>query len=346
MRVKDRINALSHLGKQLTAPPDDILQQAIQKSCTANPWFTPENIQHALQSITNAYLQKHKLTDWAKHYPITDPNTSPKTIGLVLAGNIPLVGFQDILCVFIAGHKSKIKLSDKDKFLLPALIEVMKHHNSETSQYFEFTEGALKDFDAVIATGSNNSARYFEAYFGKYPHIIRKNRNAVAILTGEETPEDLHSLGEDVYNYFGLGCRNVSKLYLPQNYDFTPLLEALYEFRDLMLHDRFKNNFDYQFALLILNKVKHQANNCILMTENKVIASPIASLYYEYYDDLETLQQELTNRSEEIQCVALGLSNFKRFRHTLPAVPFGETQNPSLKDYADGVDTMDFLMHL
>ncbi|MDZ7880231.1 MAG: acyl-CoA reductase [Saprospiraceae bacterium] len=367
MTLENRINALSELGLWLKNLDDERIQTAIRRTTHNNSWFTPENQQLALSEIRDHFLVKNKLKKWLSKYKIDksteggqkglekcseNPETSSnvlsstlqtsnsqlKTVGLVLAGNIPLVGFHDILCVFAAGHRSRIKLSDKDPFLLPMLLDKLKEIDPHTAAYFDTTTDRLKDFDAVIATGSNNSARYFEAYFGKYPHIIRKNRNAVGILRGSETVEELRNLGNDIFQYFGLGCRNVSKLYLPKGYDFTRLLETLHERNALVLHDKYKNNFDYNFTILILNKIKYESNGCILMREAKEIASPISMVYYEFYDSLAEVKRDLATKKEEIQLVVSTV----KIPH-LPTFKFGEAQKPSLSDYADGVDTMQFL---
>ena len=280
-------------------------------------------------------------------------NPKSKRVGLVLAGNIPLVGFHDILCVFVSGHQSVIKLSDKDPFLLPMLLDFLKEIDDRTTAYFSTTTERLGGFDAVIATGSNNSARYFEAYFGKYPHIIRKNRNAVGILRGTETAEELRLLGNDIFQYFGLGCRNVSKLYLPKGYNFTLLLETLHERNEIVMHDKYKNNFDYNFTLLILNKIKYESNGCLLMREAEEIASPISMVYYEFYDDLTDLTKTLQAKKEEIQLVVTSFARRDAINRvsTMPienlkTFNFGEAQKPSLSDYADGVDTLQFLINL
>lgn len=342
MTLIERIDALDILGKHLLIP-SDTLEGIMRHTANKNAWFTIENQRKAIDEIATHFLSKEKLENWVKNYEIEPPtkNHQPKTVGLVLAGNIPLVGFHDVLCVFISGNKTKIKISDKDPYLLPYILQILKEIDPRTADFFQITEGFLKDFDAVIATGSNNSARYFDAYFGKYPNIIRKNRNAVAILRGGETIEELALLGEDVFTYFGLGCRNVSKIYLPRGYDFHPLLEAFHEYREAVLHDKYKNNFDYNFTLLILNKVKHEANGCILMRESTDIASPIAVLYYEYYDDLTDLKINLWQRRDEIQLI---VANEKV--EGLPTFSFGEAQKPSLSDYADGIDTMAWLVNL
>lgn len=340
MTLLERIETLAILGEKLLEPSDE-RESVMRRTANNNSWFTIENQKQAISEIAIHFLNKEMLEKWVKNYDCLQTSTDdrqPKTVGLVMAGNIPLVGFHDILCVFVSGNKAKIKISDKDPFLLPYLFQILKDIDPRTADFLQITEGFLKDFDAVIATGSNNSARYFEAYFGKYPHIIRKNRNAVAILRGSETAEDLELLGKDVFTYFGLGCRNVSKIYVPTGYNFHPLLTAFHEFREIVQHDKYKNNFDYNFTLLILNKIKYEANGCILMRESTDLASPIAVLYYEYYDDLTDLKINLWERRDEIQLIVA-----KEKVEGLPSFYFGEAQKPSLKDYADGVDTMAFL---
>jgi hypothetical protein len=339
MKLKERIQALIKLGEHLRREDDEYLQAVMHRTQYNNPWFTIQNQQLAVRAIAEQMLDRTKLEQWLSAYNIPE-ETKPQTVGLVMAGNIPLVGFHDLLCVFVAGHRAMIKLSDKDQYLLPYLLKLLGRFDSRAEDYFQVVE-KLQGFDAVIATGSNNSARYFEAYFGKYPHIIRRNRNAVAVLDGQESEEELRALGRDVFQYFGLGCRNVAKIYVPRNYGFNALLEALHEHRDLVLHSKYKNNFDYNYALFVLNKVKYQANGCILLTENKAIASHIAGLHYEYYDDLETVKNEMEERASEIQCIIA-----REELLPIKTYSFGEAQSPELWDYADGVDTMAFLSGL
>ena len=341
MLLKERLEALIQLGKELTAD-NEALQTAIRKTAFHNAWLTIENQWKAINAIRDNFLSRELLEKWVSSYTFPAlEETKFKTISLVLAGNIPLVGFHDLLCVFVSGQKAKIKLSDKDPYLIPFLIQNLIAIIPSVKTYFEIVEGAMKDFDAVIATGSNNSSRYFEAYFGKYPHIIRKNRNAVAVLRGDESVEDFRHLGDDIFTYFGLGCRNVSKIYVPRGYHFEPLLEVIHEFKELVLHDKYKNNFDYQFTIVILNKIKYHSNGCLMMIENEAIASPIAMVYYEYYDNYKTLSTKLKTLKEEIQCVVA-----KTPIAHLPTFNFGEAQKPTLSDYADGEDTMAFLLNL
>ncbi len=337
MTLTERIEALVKLGDHLQGE-DDFLRAVMKRTLFHNPWFTLDNQEKAVRAIADYFLDRKKLERWLEPYDLPEPD-HPKKVGIVMAGNLPLVGFHDLLCVFVAGHRSCIKLSEKDKYLLPYLLSVLKRIDERTAGYFEVVE-KLTGFEAVIATGSNNSARYFEAYFGKYPHIIRRNRNAVGVLTGEESREELLALGEDIFEYFGLGCRNVAKVYVPEGYDFEPLMKALHEFRQIILHEKYKHNFDYHFAVYSINKMPFLNNGCIILTENNSLQSHIGGLYYEYFRDLEAVESELEQRKEEIQCVVSKPGLFR------DAIPFGQAQHPELWDYADGVDTLAFLASL
>ncbi len=338
MKIEKRIAVLVKLGEYLLSD-DEFLSAVMSRTEYNNRWLTVENCKKSAKAIGLNFLQKEQLENWAKQYNITD-EVDPKKVAIIMAGNIPLVGFHDMLSVFLSGNKSLIKLSDKDKFLIPQLIKKMGEFDEAAKDYFEVTE-RLKDFDAVIATGSNNSARYFEQYFGKYPNIIRKNRNAVALLDGTETMADLYALGNDVFEYYGLGCRNVSKIYIPRDFKFEPLLEAFHEYRTIVLNTKYKNNFDYNYAMFMLNKVEYKANGCIILLENEAITSRIASLHYEFYDKVDNLVVEMNRRKAAIQCIVT-----KMELNHIETLPFGKAQQPSLTDYADGVDTMEFLTNL
>lgn len=339
MKLRDRIKALGELGGAIRSS-SDWLNPFIEQAYRENQWFTPENSKKAISSIADQFLEEEVLETWAEKYAIP-AITEAKKIGLVLAGNIPLVGFHDILSTFVSGNTALIKVSSKDTVLTRGIIDKLIEMHPQAGSYFKFVD-QLKGFDAVIATGSNNSARYFEQYFGKYPNIIRKNRNAVAVLDGSETEEDFLALGEDIFNYFGLGCRNVSKVYVPQNYNFDGLLEALHEgYKSVIHHNKYKNNFDYNNALFLLNKVDFLMSGSLILTESKDITSRIATLHYEYYDTRQSLTQHLNVVKNQIQCVVSnekidGLSTFS----------FGKAQQPSISDYADGVDTLEFLKGL
>ena len=338
MTLNERIDTLVELGDYIRKM-EGRLEFVIRQAFVNNPWFIVENIKKSLTAIESQYLNRSALEEWIKNYDIPT-HSNPQTVGLILAGNIPLVGFQDIINVFTAGHTSLIKLSDKDKYLIIHLIKVLTEINPACENYFKTTE-RLANFDAVIATGSNNTARYFESYFGKYPHIIRKNRNGVAIITGNETDEDFRALSEDIFTYFGLGCRNTAKIYVPKDYDFNHLLEILHEKKTIVNHNKYKNNFDYNMAFHILNRTPFYNNGCIILIESEVIPSRIAQLNYEFYDNLEDLSVELVEKTDQIQCITSknNVKNLKTFS-------FGAAQKPSLMDYADGVDTMSFLIKL
>jgi hypothetical protein len=338
-----RLDLLAELGHYiLTAlDGDPELEAVIEQSYIENKWFTHENIRTSLHAIATRMLDRAALEQWVGQYPYTaQTDFIGQTIGLVMAGNIPLVGFHDWLCVFAAGHRAKVRLSDKDKRLLPFLVNQMGRMVHESRAYTEFcSEGEpLRDFDAVIATGSNNTARYFEHYFGRYKHIIRRNRTSVAVLTGAESPDELHALGQDIFTYFGLGCRNVTKLYLPHGYNLEVLLEALHAYKDLVLHDKYKNNFDYNMTLYLLNQMPFLNNGCVMLLENPALAARIATVNYTYYDEWADLESELMELRDSIQCVA-STTSVSGFEVLAP----GQAQQPGLSDYPDGVDVMSWL---
>jgi len=340
MRIdrQTRINILSELGDRLRKMDSDY-RQARQEAFDENPWFIPENIDQAVHAICDRFLNRKELESWLKTYP--EP-LDQKIIGLVMAGNIPLVGFHDFLCVFGSGHKAQVKLSSKDSKMFQYLFGLLKDIDSRASGYFRETD-RLQDFDAVIATGSNNTSRYFEYYFAKYPHVIRKNRNGTAILTGDETEQDLMKLSSDVFDYFGLGCRNVTKLYVPSDYDFTELLKVLDKEGPVSTHHKYRNNYDYNYALFLLNREEFMAGKHILLKEDKSYISRISCLHFERYNDNGELVNHLMLDEDFIQCICTRDGKLTR----LPGeVVFGDSQKPTLSDYADGVDIMDFLSHL
>lgn len=250
-----------------------------------------------------------------------------------MAGNIPMVGFHDLLCTFLTGHFAHIKLSSKDKALTTFLVKKMIEWNASASPYFTISE-MIKGCDAYIATGSNNSSHYFEYYFGKYPHIIRKNRTSVAILTGDETDDELEKLADDVYLYFGLGCRNVTKIYVPERYNFERLLNRFKKYNDLADHPKYKNNYDYNLAIHLLNKQYFMSNESLLLIENEALFSPIGQLHYQTYKDPVALYASLAG-NEAVQCIV-----------SRAHAGFGQAQCPAIVDYADGVDTVEFLLTL
>ncbi|MES2772824.1 MAG: acyl-CoA reductase [Bacteroidota bacterium] len=330
MNLEQRINLLVFLGdylKENTAGWQDVKQRASNE----NGWFTPEYIDLAVANICQNFLQKEKLEDWVTAYQLPGENDNRKTIGLVMAGNIPLVGFHDLLCCFITGHRVLVKTSSKDDVMIKHLIQQLAEQDAGIDNYISFAV-QLKNCDAYIATGSNNSSRYFEFYFAKYPHIIRKNRTSVAILDGTESPAELEGLADDAMIYFGLGCRNVTQLYVPREYDFIPLLAALNKYSWASDHHKYRNNYDYNLALHILNNKYYMTNETTLIIEHDSAFAAISQLHYQFYDRATTVLEKL-NKSEEVQAI---VGHY--------GIPFGKVQQPSLTDYADGVDTIEWLM--
>ncbi|MGN6532359.1 MAG: acyl-CoA reductase [Ginsengibacter sp.] len=331
MNLAERITLMVKLGEYLMQDSDE-LKTVKQKAFEKNKWFTEEFINFSFKNIFTHYLNREKLESWIHHYHIDD-NIRPQKIGIVMAGNIPLVGFHGFLCVFITGHHQAIKLSEKDDVLLKHLIEKLTAWNPQVSN-IAHVASLLKDCDAYIATGSNNSARYFHHYFGKYPSIIRNNKTSVAVLSGNETLSQLTSLSDDIFLYFGLGCRNVSKLFVPERYDFEKLINAFKKYSYFSDITKYRNNYDYNLALFIMNHKFYMANDCIILSENESVFSPVSVLHYSFYKNEKKLFDEL-NQNENIQCI-VGEEN----------IPFGKSQEPGLFDYADRIDTMQFLLSL
>ena len=331
MNLQQRQEILQQLAQYISAQPPE-WEMACTRAEQQNHWFTPAFVNLAATSIVENFLQKDALDKWIAHYRLDD-NIQPKTVGIVMAGNIPLVGFHDFLCVFISGHKQVCKLSSKDEVLLKHLVDKMTEWNPATADHVRF-ESSLKDCDAYIATGSDNSSRYFDFYFGRYPSVIRKNRTSVGILTGKETEAELSLLADDIMLYFGLGCRNITKLYVPQQYDFVPLLNALRKYSWMFDHHKYRNNYDYQLAVYLMNNIYYMTNDCIVLIENEGIFSPIGSLHYSYYKHTDDVKAALAGNEKVQAIVGSG------------GLAFGQAQQPSLMDYADGVDVMQFLLSL
>jgi hypothetical protein len=320
---------------------DDFIE-LIKLSQSHNGWYTPEQVYFSLQSWAAA-LTEENLDQWLSAYDIPfdsaqgDKKTKSKNIALILAGNIPLVGFHDFLSVLITGYNVLVKTSSNDQHLLPFLAKYLIAVDSELASKITFVEGKLENFDAVIATGSNNTARYFEYYFKEKPSIIRKSRNSVAVLNGKETKEQLVALGEDIFRYFGLGCRNVSKLFVPKGYSFNAFFEAIFEYQDVIHYEKYANNYDYNKAVFLMSNFKLLDNGFLTLKEDPSHASPISSVFYEFYEDINDLQIRLESENEQIQCIVSDnlIKN---------SVDFGQTQKPRLWDYADNTDTISFLL--
>ena len=306
-----------------------------------NGWFTEDNVRCAISAIASS-LNEALLNSWLSNYPEGSLKIiKSKNVAVIMAGNIPLVGFHDLLCVLLSGNKFTGKLSSDDKLLMPFIAKIIIAIEPEFGNSIEFTEGQLKNIHAVIATGSNNSARYFEYYFGKYPHIIRKNRNSVAVLTGTESASELRQLGKDIFQYFGLGCRNVSKLFVPKGYDFGLFYESIFAFHNVINNNKYGNNYDYNRTVYLMsNHPSLLDNNFLLLKEDESYSSPIGVLFYEFYDDTLILNKKLKNDKEQLQCIVSNSTEIKN------VIPFGKAQCPTLTDYADSIDTMGFLMRL
>ncbi|PZR25033.1 MAG: acyl-CoA reductase [Citrobacter freundii] len=335
MNLQQRIALLDQLGQYMRSS-DEEWMAIKERASRENGWFTPEFVELASTQIAESFLQKSILEKWVASYQLPEENTAPKSVGLVMAGNIPMVGFHDLLCVFVTGHQAVVKTSSKDKILIPHLVKKMTEWKKEVSELITFAD-RLTGCDAYIATGSNNSAGYFDYYFKKYPHIIRRNRTSVAVLNGKETQAELEQLADDVHLFFGLGCRNVTKLYVPEGYNFEALLAAFRKYNYMFDHHKYKNNFDYNLAIHLLNNKFYMSNDSILLVEDASLFSPISQLNYEFYQDEATLNGELNKliSNDDLQCI-VGQHH----------IPFGKAQQPAVDDYADGVDTMAFLKAL
>jgi hypothetical protein len=352
MQLKQRINAFHELGRFLNQfstlefkKDDSVLnndlffdgfKHQIKLAKEHNGWFDLNNLVFSFKSWADA-LQKENLQDFLKPYSIDQ--VSEKTVAIIMAGNIPLVGFHDFMCVLLTGHNVLVKQSSNDKQLLPYLTKYLEYIHPSFMGKITFTEDKLEHFDAVIATGSNNTSRYFEYYFKNKPSIIRKNRNSVGILNGKETEDDLKALSEDIFRYYGLGCRNVSKLFLPKGYNFEAFFKGIFHWQDLVNSAKYANNYDYNKAVYLMSEFDMLENGFFMIKEDSSYSSPIATMFYEYYDSLDDLKTKLKTDADLIQCIVTQ-ENFKN------KIDFGQTQQPKLSDFADDIDTIEFLLKI
>ena len=351
-----KIDAFECLGRVLmdvgkNIPHVEIHEKEVVDSCLKlnklagelshyNGWFDEDNVRRMLFSL-GLSLQRKSLIHWTEEYiQGLSQQRDEKTVGVVMAGNVPAVGFHDMLSVLMSGNKLLAKLSSDDDKLIPAIAEILFSIEPGFHKYIQFTDATLKSFEAVIATGSNNTSRYFDYYFSRYPHIIRRNRNGVAVLSGDETDEELEGLTDDIFLFYGLGCRNVSKLFVPEGYNFERLLKVLESRGEVAENHKYFNNYEYNKAIFLVNGTPHFDTGNLLVTENSAIASPVSVLHYEFYKTTEDLQRMLEADREKIQCI-VGDEYLAD-----GVVPFGKSQYPELWDYADGVDTMEFLLNL
>jgi hypothetical protein len=362
--LNDRVSAFAKAGSILSQYLDfnrgkiDIdpdlwtvtINQTLKLAEQKNSWFTKDNLLFAMEQWSEA-LTEENLKKWLTPYHLQ--NLEPKKVAVIAAGNIPLVGFHDVMCIILTGHFALIKTSSNDDVLLPLLLKIASADLPALQESYKFTDARLTDFDAVIATGSNNTSRYFEHYFGKKPNIIRKNRNSIAVLTGKETKEELVALSDDVFLFFGLGCRSVSHLKVPVDYNFEPFFNAMYEKRELINYIKYSNNYDYNKAVYLMSEFKLLDNEFLIIKEETAsYASPIASLGYSFYSSEQEITNEIKSKAEALQCVVASLEMQKVLNPIVAAmaapqlVNYGATQKPALNDYADGVDTIHFLLTL
>lgn len=349
MELSKRINAFAQLGKFLSEFTEakewkdysngvsqsdfDEFNELIPKVKIYNGWFTEEMIRKSLAGIS-LWLDEKTLTDFVAKYHLE--KTSSKRIALIMAGNIPLVGFHDVMCSLLCGHSVLLKFSSEDDKLLPLVLKYLVQIEPEFYDFVRVADAKMNNYDAVIATGSDNTNRYFESYFGKYPHIFRGNRTSVAVLTGEETKEELKKLGNDVFDFYGLGCRNVSKVLVPKGYDLNNIFGAFFGFQDIINHNKYANNYDYNKAILLMESTKDLLENgFLLVKKDKELHSPLAVLFYDEYENQKEIDDFIAKHQEKIQCVV-----GKKY------IPFGQAQKPAIDDFADGVDTMEFLAKL
>ena len=335
MNLQQRIAAFSRLGDYVRALTQESFNHLAEKAALENPWFTPDNVQRAFKGLSQ-YLDYNKLSEWADNYRL-DKQAS-LTVAIIMAGNIPLVGFHDLLCVLISGHNALVKYSSKDSELIKHLVNKLIEIEPAFSSRIKLTNETLNQFDAIIATGSDNSARYFRQYFGKYPHIIRKNRVSVAVIGGNETDHELELLGEDVFSYFGLGCRNAAKIFVPHDFDTDRLFRPWKKFEPVIYHHKYANNYDYQKSILLVNRQPFTDFGFVLLKESDALTSPVSVIYVAKYHSVDEVERDIQLNQEKIQCkIGTLIAN---------GIPFGQAQYPELWDYADGVDTMRFLENI
>lgn len=334
---KELIEALDKLSYFLSKESDEI-NRWIDSAKNTNTWFTQAEIKRALAAWTES-LKRESIERWMSAYEVQE--VEPKKIGLVLAGNIPMVGFHDVLTVLLSGHIACIKLSSQDNVLIPKVLEYLIKELPSVEKQIVYAE-RLNDVDAVIATGSNNTAQHFEQYFKSIPKIIRRNRNSIAVLNGEESFEDVQGLGFDIFSYYGQGCRNVSKLYIPREYDITKLLDQLQAYEYVIDHHKYFNNYNYYKSIYLVNREEHLDTGYVMLKESKDLQAPLSVIYYERYDSQEELELKINEIKDQVQCVVSKMA----LNIDAPIFSFGDSQCPALNDYADGVDTLQFLIDL
>jgi hypothetical protein len=341
MTIQQRIEAFIELKNIISSNilvPTPLFEDVMKRAEAQNPWFTKQNILLAFESICDM-LEPHNLYAWIEKYTFQKNNT--KTVALILAGNIPVVGFHDVLCVLMSGHRLRVKLSSKDTVLMTYILQTLQAIEPEFTNKIYLEPHIVKDFDAIIATGSTNSSRYFEYYFTKYPHIIRKSRNSIAVITESDTIEQYTAIGNDIFNYFGLGCRNVSKLYVPHNFKVEMFFEAIEQFNYVATHTKYMNNYEYNKSIYLVGNQSHYDNGFVLLKEDNAISSPLAVVYFEKYMNFAHVQKYVETIQDTIQCIVSTRNDFYK-KNVLP----GCSQRPAVWEYADDIDTMEFLLQI
>ncbi|MFC7668606.1 acyl-CoA reductase [Hymenobacter humi] len=336
MNQSERLSAFVALGQRLATLSADEITTLAARARNQNAWFDEPSVRAAFAGLAHL-LAEAPLRHWAARYP-PEPTTVHQ-VGVVMAGNIPMVGFHDLLCVLLSGHVLLAKLSADDTVLMNWLMEELMRIEPRFREFIQILP-RLNAADAFIATGSDNTARYFEFYFGKKPHLIRRNRTSVGVLTGQETSAELAQLGPDIFQYYGLGCRNVSKLFVPTDYDFVPLLDALQTWEGVIHHHKYNNNYDYNKSIMLVNRVQHFDNGFLLLRPSQMLVSPISVVHYAEYCSEIDLVDQLTDVAAQTQCVVSAAGRFAG------SLPFGQAQSPAVDEYADRVDTMEFLAQL
>lgn len=337
MNLSQRTAAFIELGNRIQQLDEETKEELFWRSQNGNNWFTEDSVSSAFKGLVSM-LQEEKLRSWIGNYEIKE-ELEPKSVGILMAGNIPMVGFHDLMTVLISGNKACIKLSSSDSILMNWVFDQLIDIEPEFKSFISVEE-MLKEKDAYIATGSDNSARYFNYYFGKYPSVIRQNRTSIAILSGEESTEDLKNLGEDIFKYFGLGCRNVSKVFVKSKDQIKELLDALEGYSSIADHHKYHNNYEYNKSIFLVNNEAHLDNGFLLVKESTELVSPISVLYFETYDSKNDLLKKLDLIKDKIQCIVADSTYWGG------GVSFGNAQQPEPWDYADNVDTMEFLIGL
>jgi hypothetical protein len=337
MTIEERIDAFVALGKHISNLSEENFKFLSNQVENNNNWFTAEQTKNSLEALT-VFLEKEKLTQWISPYQLPKV-PEPKSIGILMAGNIPAVGFHDLMCVLISGHHACVKLSSSDQILIKWLTEILISLEPRFESFVTFEE-MLKKKDAYIATGSDNSARYFEYYFGKYPHIIRKNRISIGVLDGSENANDFTCLAKDIFQYYGLGCRNVSKIFVPNRQILISFLDSIEDFKEVGNNHKYFHNYEYNKSILLVNNEEHLDNGFLILQESSGLVSPISVLYFQIYDSISDLEEIIGGVREKIQCVVSRNGWFPG------SIKFGEAQCPALDDYADGIDTIAFLKNL